>query len=132
MQELLAIVYPDPTAAHRASEEFVRCETELNIDREATSVIVCNRDASCELTTLQRENSASQWGRFWSMILGVVMGGDDPYGIDSRFKSTLQSSLLPGTSAFLIALPATKSHLAIDALGALGGDIMRCDMHLLW
>lgn len=131
MEELLAIVYTDPNRARRAFEEIARCESELEVCMEAASVIVCEGDGSCELTTSQRRDGNEFWPSFWNRLLGVLLGAGDLRGIDPRFQSSLQSMLAPGISIFLLALPVLKSESALDALGPLGGDVLRCNLEPL-
>lgn len=125
MPQLIAIAYGDETLAGRAAEEVARCVEELPIEPDATSVVICERDASVRLTTSRRPGATASWSRFWSLLVDVVTNGDPgAAALDRDFSAQLRAALRPGTSALLIATSCKET--VLEALSPFGGQPIAC------
>lgn len=121
MPELVAIAYEDETVANRAAEELDRCGGELLVDPDASSILVCERDGSCRLTTSRRADATSHWCEFWAALLDALLGDGGPVGLPSRFRHGLLALLPPGSSALLLVAPGDRRNRAVEALSHFGG-----------
>lgn len=121
MRQLIAIAYEDETLAGRAAEEVSRCAEELPIEPDATSVVICERDGSVQLTTSRRPGTTASWRRFWSQLVDTVTAdGPGATALDQDFAAGLRGALRPGTSALLIATSCGST--VLEALSPFGGE----------
>lgn len=121
MPELVTIAYEDETVADRAVEELQRCGEGLLVDPDASSVLVCERDGSCQLTTSRRAGATAHWSEFWGALLEDLLSGEGPGAIDVPFRNRLRALLRPGTSMLLLAAPSGGGRRALDALSHFEG-----------
>jgi uncharacterized membrane protein len=130
--ELFAIAYEDESLAGRAAEELDRCAEELTIDPDAASVVICEHDGSCRLTTSRRPGATAHWSKFWGVLLGIILNGSEASEIDPRFRTALRGLLRPGTSVLLIAVAGPRRERLLEALRPFGGSVLSCalDAHV--
>ncbi|MBS1677047.1 MAG: hypothetical protein JST08_06650 [Actinobacteria bacterium] len=128
MPELFAIAYPDDSLAGRAAAEVERCAGELMIDPDAASVVICEHDGSCHLTTSRHPGATARWSEFWGGLLGVLLNAGEPSELDSRFRRTLRERLRPGTSVLLVAVSRLGRARMLEALRPFGGLVLSCDL----
>lgn len=126
MHELIAIAYRDETTADRAFDELQRSAERLRIDPDAASVLICERDGSCRLTTSRHGGATTHWSAFWGALLEALLDDGRPTAIDGGFRRRLRSLLVPGTSMLLVAAAPTGKHGVLDALSHFGGDAACC------
>lgn len=124
MPDLIAIAYAEETIAGQAAEELERCADDLPIDPDAIGVIVCERDASCQLTTSRQPDATAAWSKFWGVLFGVLMGEIESTAIDSEFRDQVKSLLKPGTSMLFIAAERVSPETATEALSQYGGTAL--------
>lgn len=128
MPQLVAICYSDEILAGKAAEEYGRCATDLELDPDAASTVVCERDGSCRLTTSRRPGTTARWSRFWGALLGVVVNGGEGGEIDPRFRASFKALLQPGTSVLLVALEGAVNRRVLDSLTPYGGKLLSCEI----
>lgn len=125
----MAITYEDATRAGRAAEEIDRCAAELLIDPDATAVAICERDGSLQLTTSRRPGATAHWSGFWGVVLAAVMDGDGGAGLlGEDFPARLRLALVPGASALLLAVAASRRPLVLEVLSPLAGAEIACPL----
>lgn len=128
MPELVAIAYRDETVADQAIQELHRGCDELLMEPDASSVLICERDGSCRLTTSRRAGASAHWSKFWGVLLGALLGGDDAAAIDPLFRGQVRALLRPGTSMLLLAAPRVGKQRVLDALSHFGGEPLTCEL----
>jgi len=128
MPELVAIAYTDGSAADQAADELRRGSDELHVEPDASSVLVCERDGSCLLTTSRHADATAQWSTFWGVLLGALLSSDTPAAVDARFRGRLQALLRPGTSVLLLAVPREAKVRVLEALSHFGGEALSCEL----
>src|ERR1700676_4930621 len=73
MSELIAIGYPDETAAEEAAREVERLAADLIIEPEQVAVIRRDANGKYHVTTTQHEvGTGAMFGLFWGLLLGVL------------------------------------------------------------
>lgn len=128
MPELVAIVYADESLADRAAQEMRRCGEDLLVDQDAFSVLVCERDGSCQLTTSRRPGAVAHWSKFWGVLLGAIQGGEESAALEVRFRSRLRALLRPGSSVLLLAVLRVGRQRLLNALSHFGGEAISCPL----
>lgn len=109
MGQLIAIAYGDETLAGRAAEEVARCIEELPVEPDATSVVVCERDGSVQLTTSRRPGATEHWSRFWSLRVDAVMnGGPGAAGLD---RTVVDAPHIAGTRTHDVILAGPSANV---------------------
>lgn len=128
MHELIAIAYRDETTADRAFDELQRSAEWLRIDPDAASVLICERDGSCRLTTSRHGGATTHWSAFWGALLEALLDDGRPTAIDGDSRRRLRSLLVPGTSMLLVAAAPPAKRSVLDALSQFGGDAVGCTL----
>ena len=127
VRQLVAIAYEDEILAGRAAEEVGRCAGDLAIDPDATSVAICERDASVRLTTRRRSGTTAHWSEFWGVLLDAVMNaGAEADALGRDFPARLRHALVPGTSVLLMALAEGREEAVLEVLSPLDGEHLAC------
>jgi uncharacterized membrane protein len=126
--DLIAIAYAEETVAGQAAEELDRRADDLSVDPDAISVIVCERDESCQLITSRHPGGTAGWSKFWGMLLGAVMGEADISGFDPVFRDRIRGMLAPGTSVLFAVVGGVRPERALEALSQYGGTALECPL----
>jgi hypothetical protein len=121
MPELVASAYEDESLADRTGEEPCRGREELLIDPDASSVLICERDEGCRLTTSHRAHTTAHWSEFWGALLDALLDGSGPPPIEDRHRIRLLALLRPGTSILLLVAPSGGAARTVDALSHFEG-----------
>jgi uncharacterized membrane protein len=125
MLELIAIAYSDETVAGQAVKELERRADDLSIEPDAAAVIICERDANCQLITTRHPGATAAWSRFWGVLFGGVMNEAEESGIDPEFRQQVRGTLTPSTSLLIVAIEGFEAETIIEALSQFGGTVLK-------
>jgi Protein of unknown function (DUF1269) len=126
--ELIAIAFGEETIAAQAAAELERRSDDLAIDPDAIGVIICERDASCQLMTKRHPAATAAWSKFWSRVLEILMDDWREAGIDPGFRTSVGRTLTPGTSIVMAVAAEPQAARAIEALSHYGGRSLTCEL----
>lgn len=126
MLELIAIAYPDETVAGQAVKELERCADHLSIEADAAAIMICERDANCQLITTRHQGATAAWSSFWGVLFGSIMNEAEESGIEPEFRQQVRGALTPSTSLLIIAIEKVRAKTVIEALSQFGGTVLSC------
>ncbi len=142
MANLIAIGYPDQTAASAAADRARQLEGDLAIESAAVAVIRRDREGNFRVTISHHAvETGATWGMFWELLFGLLffvpvlgMGvgsGLSPLirsiekaGIDPEFRDHVRDMLLPGTSAVFLVVRDVPPDRLVKAIGDRSGTML--------
>lgn len=142
MAELIAIAYPDETAALEAEQEAQRLAKDLIVQPDAIAAIVRDGEGNFKVTTNHHEpGEGPSWGMFWAPLFGVLffvpffgMAVGPGFGalfgklersrIDKQFRQQVRDKLAPGTSALFLMVEEVSPARVAAALSRFGGTVI--------
>lgn len=146
MAELVVIGYPDEEAAEKAYETVQGLEHDLIMQVAGAAVLRKDAEGKVQMVTQTGSTSTGAlFGAFWGALIGLlflipvgglIFGGAvgalfgtlRGWGVRDDFRSRVTDVLKPGTSALVLYILKWTEDKALDALGPLGGTVLRTSL----